>query len=282
MDKIIQIKFIPALRDALDHFTACFGIRIAFFDPTRREAVVGANRDCCRFCRMVRDELGVIKHCQRDDLHYLELARQTGKMQLYTCHAGMVEAIKPVFYADCHLGYIMMGQFRTGEQPSASLLRQWRNSGRVKADIVNAFQDETWHSPDKLHHIAAMFEMLVDSTILQRYYRVEGELRLFQLQNYLAANSHRVTTAEAAAQYLGCGVSTLSHCVRKQAGRTFKQMEIESRLNTAEDLLRHTPGMTVTVAARNCGFEDPYYFSRLFRRYRGMPPSQLLPRRIKP
>lgn len=279
MDKITEIRFTPALRDALDHFTVCFGIRIAFFDPAGRELLAGADRDCCRFCQKVRKELGLVEQCRYGDRHYLEAARETGKMQLYTCHAGMVEAVKPVFYSGFHLGYIMMGQFRDHEKPAAALLRKWRGTGKTEAEIVAAFQEAALYPPEKIRHIAGMFEILVDSTVQNRCYHVEGELRLLRLQNFLAANSSRVTSAAAAAEHLGCSVSTLSHCIRRQTGNTFKRMEIESRLNAAEDLLRHTPGMTVIAAAQSCGFDDPYYFSRLFRRYRGLPPSQLLSRR---
>ena len=282
MDKTAEIRFTPALRDALDHFTVCFGIRIAFFDPTGRELLAGVDRDCCRFCRMVREELGLVEQCRNGDRRHLEAARETGKMQLYACHAGMAEAVKPVFYAGFHLGYIMMGQFRGQEEPAAALLRKWRGTGRAEAEIVAAFREAALYPPDKVRHIAGMFEMLVDSTVQNRCYHVEGEFRLLRLQSLLAANSSRLTSAAAAAEHLGCSVSTLSHCVRRQTGSTFKRMEIESRLNAAEDLLRHTPGMTVIVAAQSCGFDDPYYFSRLFRRYRGLPPSQLLPRRRPP
>lgn len=44
------------------------------------------------------------------------------------------------------------------------------------------------------------------------------------------------------------------------------------RLERAKQLLEES-GMTVRAVARQCGFDDPGYFARAFRKYMGVPPS---------
>lgn len=44
------------------------------------------------------------------------------------------------------------------------------------------------------------------------------------------------------------------------------------RVNQAEDMLR-TGKWNVTEVAGHCGFSDVFYFSRLFKKYKGIPPS---------
>lgn len=41
-----------------------------------------------------------------------------------------------------------------------------------------------------------------------------------------------------------------------------------------QQLLQHRTILTVSEIARSCGFEDPYYFSRLFKKITGMSPMQ--------
>ncbi len=45
------------------------------------------------------------------------------------------------------------------------------------------------------------------------------------------------------------------------------------RLSRAKELLTLTPRSVEDIAA-TVGFDDPYYFSRLFRRKEGMSPTQ--------
>lgn len=41
-----------------------------------------------------------------------------------------------------------------------------------------------------------------------------------------------------------------------------------------QQLLQNKSIMTISEIARSCGFEDPYYFSRLFKKYTGVSPQQ--------
>jgi AraC-like DNA-binding protein len=49
------------------------------------------------------------------------------------------------------------------------------------------------------------------------------------------------------------------------------------RLERAKQLLEES-GLTVCAVARQCGFEDPGYFARAFRKYMGVAPSEFLGR----
>ena len=66
-------------------------------------------------------------------------------------------------------------------------------------------------------------------------------------------------------------VYTLSRILKKQTGKTFKQLLEEKRLNQACFLLTNTP-LTVDEIARNVGYENLSFFYRLFRRSLGMTP----------
>ena len=67
--------------------------------------------------------------------------------------------------------------------------------------------------------------------------------------------------------------STVSHQFRARLGRSFQEVRTSLKLDRAEVLLATVPGMTVQEAAARAGFADPLYFSRLFKKHRGRPPS---------
>jgi AraC-like DNA-binding protein len=61
---------------------------------------------------------------------------------------------------------------------------------------------------------------------------------------------------------------------KQSTGVTFRQYLLSIRLNQAEDMLRNG-SFNVNETSRNCGFADIFYFSRIFKKIKGVPPSQI-------
>ncbi|MCL1845067.1 MAG: AraC family transcriptional regulator [Defluviitaleaceae bacterium] len=59
---------------------------------------------------------------------------------------------------------------------------------------------------------------------------------------------------------------------RRETHTTFRDYLNTIRINQAEDMLRDGK-LNVTEVAAHCGFSDVFYFSRLFKKYKGIPPS---------
>lgn len=79
-----------------------------------------------------------------------------------------------------------------------------------------------------------------------------------------------LTPARLAAR-LHVGYSTLRRRFRRQTGYSVKEYILRVQLNRAKELLAFTE-QPIALVARDAGFEDPYYFSRLFREREGVPP----------
>lgn len=64
----------------------------------------------------------------------------------------------------------------------------------------------------------------------------------------------------------------LCQVFKKYAGLTIGAYVQRLRIQRAKHLLAHT-SLTVAEIARQCGFEDPFYFSRAFKKIEGIGPS---------
>ena len=78
---------------------------------------------------------------------------------------------------------------------------------------------------------------------------------------------------ETMARRAGVSASHLCALFHQQFGRGPVSMAIEAKIRYAERLL-HDPHLTVKEIAGRCGFDDPNYFSRLFRKRLGQSPKE--------
>ena len=67
--------------------------------------------------------------------------------------------------------------------------------------------------------------------------------------------------------------SQLNRRTKKVTGMTTSVYSTHIRLQEACRLLREEPDTSIAVVAQRCGFDDPAYFARVFRRQTGATPS---------
>jgi AraC-like DNA-binding protein len=79
--------------------------------------------------------------------------------------------------------------------------------------------------------------------------------------------------AGAVARFCHCSVSTLSHLFKRSTGMSIREFLNTMRIEQACDLLARS-NQPITAIALEIGFADSNYFSRVFRRIRGVSPSQ--------
>ncbi len=87
------------------------------------------------------------------------------------------------------------------------------------------------------------------------------------------AYPERPWTVTGAARLAGLGVTHFSRCCRAVTGRSPLGHLTHRRLERASALLL-SGGISISDVANRCGFRDPDYFSRCFRRHRGCTPRE--------
>jgi iron complex transport system substrate-binding protein len=80
------------------------------------------------------------------------------------------------------------------------------------------------------------------------------------------------TTLHELAKATNLTERSLSELVLRTTGFTPMRYLLELRLNTAMKLLRHTD-RSIEQIARECGFRDRYYFTRVFTKHRQTTPA---------
>ncbi|MFI4910568.1 MAG: helix-turn-helix transcriptional regulator [Sedimentisphaeraceae bacterium JB056] len=92
------------------------------------------------------------------------------------------------------------------------------------------------------------------------------------IKSYIAKNINNYSlTIDSIAEHFSIHRSTLSTMFKKNTHLSAKDYITEKRLKKAEQLLTSTEDKISDISSM-CGFGDPNYFSRMFRKARGMTP----------
>ncbi|NDI35204.1 helix-turn-helix domain-containing protein [Chengkuizengella sediminis] len=97
---------------------------------------------------------------------------------------------------------------------------------------------------------------------------------IFEVANYIHEHPSEWFSLEELASRAQISPRYFSLKFKELIGKSVREYMIESRIERAEYLLYYT-GMNVTEVAGALGYEDIYFFSKQFKKYRGYNPSTL-------
>ena len=264
-----------AILAMLQDFHLLTGIRVACMLPDATEGV-HVPEALCDFCELLRGDAVMDLRCRQCDRHAFADAERTREPVLYHCHAGICEAVAPLFEGDRLLGYLMMGQ--TLEH--APTEHDWRITASLlglSGDANAALHDAFFRIPSwSKERIAAAFRLLAHQAELilaADWVKARFMPWVDRLEAYIHSHLQEELGTRAIARAFGISASRLGHLVKEQTGRTVTAHVRAIRLEASVRLLR-TTSLPVHEIAVQTGWQDPRYFARVFQQALGMSPSR--------
>lgn len=116
-------------------------------------------------------------------------------------------------------------------------------------------------------------ELLSEQSLLNTEHEGSTELIVASIVQYLHTNYDREINFAKIAEAYNFSSSYLTKIFREQSGKPPIRYLIEYRVQVAKGLLRDT-SLNVKEIAEKTGFVDQFYFSKCFKSYCGVTPSQ--------
>ncbi|MFH1368544.1 MAG: PocR ligand-binding domain-containing protein [Elusimicrobiota bacterium] len=275
MEKINHSEIFEIFQDVFSKLT---GLNIAFID-TNADFIkrAGDSRGFCILIGSIERKTGV-SNCWISNYRACKRVISEQKPQVYKCHAGLTEIIVPVLDHGKAIGAIITGQIRTkgrsryqpvsipiGFRVTQNQLRsefskvqemlpsQVRAAARTLYLLANvSFRDELvlFLSQGRKHRSSNMKNIILKATNFIRENFKDPEISLKRVADEVSLNSYY-----------------LSHIFKKELKSTFVNYLTRIRMEDTLRQLKHQPDKSIKEIAYESGYSDPYYFSKVFKKF---------------
>ncbi len=271
MEKSLDVMLDQRIQDIFRNFAESFGVTILFCTPDG--VVRSRERKNSPFCDLIQGVVYSHAGCVANDERARERCRSCRSVFSYRCYAGIEEAVAPIRNGGEIVGYAMFGQFRTADRLPGKVLADCPRDRR--AELEAAYLALPFFEPERLAPVLGLFSMIVDYIVEREMVVRRDSATIRDLEHWMREHCAEPLTVDDAARRMKCSRSTVTHQLRRKLGMSFQELLIEQRLKKAEALLRSGNCLSVKEAAQAAGYDDPGYFSRLYRRKRGVTPGSL-------
>ena len=254
------------LNDIMKAFYAITGIRPVIFDSEYKR-IYAYPADDCAFCKKMRGYPHTAQRCVASDGGIFAECKKSGKLMIYTCHAGLVEGCAPLRQNGKVFGYIMFGQIsdlpdrRALLQNISDVCREYCLDEREFLDVAESIKLKSY---DDIISAAKIFEACASYILLNEMLMPEHDKTMIEGERYIDANLGDVSV-ENLCKHLNMSRTALYDVFRRKTGQGVAAFIRTKRLEEARRLLTQTD-LSISEISERCGFADYNYFSRVFKK----------------
>jgi AraC-like DNA-binding protein len=192
---------------------------------------------------------------------------------VYRCFAGPSESVIPIETGGTLIGYGMLGQLRTTEHLPEEIVRDWTAAGFEPETLKTAFLEQPFFDKTALDNMLRLFSMLISFIVTREYVKIRRPGLTEKVIQWLEEHIADSLDLNEAAAAMNRSRSAISHTIKQHLGLSFKQLCILKRIQRFESVIAQDPNLSIQEAAARAGYEDPFYFSRIYKKVRLAPPS---------
>ena len=249
------------------------GIAANILDPQGRDINLFEGHP--PFCRAINDLPEGHERCVACDAWKIRSYAAPRGFQFYRCHAGICEAVMPLYDKSHPLAYLIFGCFLD----DSPVEEQWEHS-RARLDwypggsdaLRDAFFQFRQYSAAELRAYSELLDALASYIQLKGMIQATEQTDLQRLERYLDEHYMEKLSLETISAQLHVGRTKLCRLAKElSGGGTLSGLIAQRRIDAAKDLLTRSK-LPISAVAEAVGISDYNYFSRIFRSVTGVTP----------
>lgn len=262
------------LEQLMRSFYLISGIRFVLYDSEFKEIMSFPKNDC-EFCSLMKSNRNTRRKCAYADKRSFNKCRESGRLYIYKCHAGLVEAVMPLYENEKNIGYLMLGQISDNKNNNTLIekITYWQEKyGFDTAKLNTSIQSITYKSTEEIYAAAKIMEACTCYIAFKELIEPE-ESRVFKAAKaYIDKNLSADLDIADICKELSLGRTKLYDIFKREANTGVSEYINRRRLHKAKSLLK-TTDMSIPEIASAVGFNDYNYFSRVYKKRYGKAPK---------
>ncbi|GHU21111.1 hypothetical protein FACS1894172_05680 [Spirochaetia bacterium] len=271
-----DILFDAEVQKLFTSFSNCFGVRVTFFNTNVEAILYGEPSAVHPFCAMIRNDMHLLMRCLTQDKTMCKYCETHNKPFTYRCFAGPTESVMPIKSGGTLIGYGMVGQFRTIKEVPTEFQEKYRDDGGELKKLKNLFTDIPYIEQKNSENMLNLFSMMVNYIMTQQYIGLRRLTVSEQITRLINKHQTEALTINDIAIAVNKSASSVSHIIKEQFGTSFKQLLIKKRIQRFEYIINTEPSLNIAEAAARVGYDDAFYFSRLYKKVRSITPREYI------
>ena len=260
------------LYELMNNFYNLTKMKIDIYDDNFNKILSVPENDC-GFCIQLKNNPVLLNRCIECDRSARSVCRQKSSMYMYTCHAGLIEAISPLKMNGIILGYIMLGQIIDKAEKKKKKTQILDYAGEfISRDLGEEYNKITTKDRKQINAAANIMEACACYLWVSRLVRVNEDSLSVLISRYIDNNLTADLSVNALCSQFGLSRNKLYKISHDTYGSTIAAYVRKRRVLKAAALLKS--GYSVANAAVSSGFEDYNYFSEIFKKEIGVLPSK--------
>ena len=258
------------LKELMQDFYVLTGIKIVFFDSEYHE-LISYPLDKKTFCMYMRENAEFDQKCRICDENAFSKCTKSRKLEIYECHAGLTEAVVPVFDNEKIIGYMMFGQITKHNKKEEVVAQMHTLCQKYRINNIpeKSIRRIKYKNTKQILAASKILDSFTNYIRLKKMVTLLEKPLMTRIENYIEENIAKDITADTICSEFQIGRTQLYTLAKQNKSLPISALIRKKRLERAK-LLLETTDMKIPDIASNTGFSDYNYFLRLFKKEFGI------------
>ncbi len=262
---------ISKLTTLVKSFYKLTKIKVAVYDDSFNEIFTYPQVDS-PFCDMMNRTPETRKNCQESVKKLCERCRNQKRLVTFTCHAGLTEAVAPLYENNMIIGYIMFGQI-TNVKNRIEFVEKAKEVCREYPLEESEFNDKILTVPyknnEQLMAASEIINALTAYICLEHIVFLKKEEALSSIVEYIDRNLSQDLSTRTLCERFSISKTVLYELTKPSMPDGIAKYIRNKRMNKAKELISETESSIEEISGL-VGFLDSNYFRRVFKQVNGL------------
>ncbi len=244
------------------------GAKVSFYSANFK-ILESSLRKCSEYsyCDFIQNDPRLANNCRLSDELHLAKANNAQPYYIYTCHAGLIEIIIPIYDKNVRLGTIIVGTLRDKEMvySSPEQIKKYIKTKKLKPELLNYYYKQPCLSHEEIRSLINLASAAFQNVVTKQLIQNKTDILFPKIVKYIEENINETITIEILCKKFSTNKNYLYKIFKTNSGKTVVEYITHQRINHAAYLLA-TTSLPITEIAFNVGYAESNYFTSVFKK----------------